>query len=836
MRVRGAEKQAPGAIGEPVEVAGATIRQGDVVVLDADGAVVVERERVEEVLAAALERRSASSVKRGKLQAGELSYDLDGLRGLVESVTEPIHDLARIGHAELLTPKPEESLRFFVDVLGMEEEARDGQSVFLRGWGDYLRYSLKLTESPQAGLGHVALRAWSPEALDRRVAAVEASGRGLGWIDGDVGHGPAYRFTDPDGHVFELYYEAERYEAPEHLRPSWRNQPQRYVGRGAAVKRLDHVNVLAADVRANRTFAQDVLGYRLYERIELDDGTETGAWLSLSIAAHELIYVADAYGATGRLHHLAFWVDTREECLRAADVFVDAGVPIEAAPSKHGVAQGFFLYGFEPGGNRIEVTTGGYFVYDPDFEPITWTAEERARGQYWGVKTIESFHTYGTPDVDRRWPGSITASEYQGNERLGSREGREDGLRSLEEKLQSIGSAVEMARELADRAVRLPGGAGRVLELAGGAGRVARDLRALRPVAPHAGPPDRGPGDDRAPLPPRRQHVRELRGEQGQAARRLQPQRVRDRGRDPVPPGAEPRPARRPPVRAQLGAVPRGDRPVRRRGVEGRADGGQPDGGRELYRFQVQGPTAMQVLEQANGGPLPEIEFFNLGEVTIGGRTVRALHHGMSGVPGLELWGPWAEREDVRGAIVEAGQDFGLRQVGSRAYATNTLESGWIPCPLPAVFTGEELKAYREWLPADGYEGTGSLGGSFYADDITAYYLTPHDLGYWPFVKFDHDFIGREALLELADRPSRKKVTLAWNGDDVAQAVGSLFDKGDPAKYIDIPLSNYSTGPTTACSGAVTRSACRRSRGTATTSARTSRSRWSTSTWRSGRS
>ena len=231
------------------------------------------------------------------------------------------------------------------------------------------------------------------------MAAVEASGLGQGWIDGDVGHGPAYRFTDPDGHAFELYYEAERYSPPEHLRPSWKNQPQRYVGRGAAVKRLDHVNVLAADVRANREFAQDVLGYRLYERIELDDGRETGAWLSLSIAAHELIYVADAYGANGRLHHLAFWVDTREECLRAADLFVDNGVYIEAAPSKHAVAAGFFLYGYEPGGNRVEVTTGGYFVYDPDYEPVVWTAEERSRGQFWGVQTIESFHTYGTPDV-----------------------------------------------------------------------------------------------------------------------------------------------------------------------------------------------------------------------------------------------------------------------------------------------------------------------------------------------------------------------------------------------------------------------------------------------------
>ena len=122
--------------------------------------------------------------------------------------------------------------------------------------------------------------------------------------------------------------------------------------------------------------------------------------MSLSaIAAHELIYTSDFYGAHARLHHLAFWVDTREECLRAADLFVDNGVYIEAAPSKHAIAAGFFLYALEPGGNRVEVTTGGYFVFDPDFEPITWTAEERARGQFWGVKTIESFHKYGTPDI-----------------------------------------------------------------------------------------------------------------------------------------------------------------------------------------------------------------------------------------------------------------------------------------------------------------------------------------------------------------------------------------------------------------------------------------------------
>ena len=229
-------------------------------------------------------------------------------------------------------------------------------------------------------------------------AAIEQSGLGIGWIDGDT---VTARRTgwDPDDHLMELYYETERYSPPEELRPALKNVPQRFTGRGAAVKRLDHVNLLAADVTANRRFAQDYLGFRLYEGIELNDGSEAGAWMSLTIAAHELIYVADHAGANGRLHHLAFWVDTREEMLRASDLFLDNDVPIEQSPSKHAVAQGFFLYVYEPGGNRVEVTSGGYFVYDPDHTPTIWTEAERARGQAWGVRTVETFHTYGTPDV-----------------------------------------------------------------------------------------------------------------------------------------------------------------------------------------------------------------------------------------------------------------------------------------------------------------------------------------------------------------------------------------------------------------------------------------------------
>jgi vanillate/3-O-methylgallate O-demethylase len=214
---------------------------------------------------------------------------------------------------------------------------------------------------------------------------------------------------------------------------------------------------------------------------------------------------------------------------------------------------------------------------------------------------------------------------------------------------------------------------------------------------------------------------------------------------------------------------------------------------RRNYRFQIQGPNASQVLTKLNGGPVPDIKFFNMGQINIGGRKVRALRHGMAGAPGLEIWGPYEEREEIRAAIVAAGRDFGLKEVGARAYATNTLESGWIPSPLPAVYTGEKMKPYRQWLPAASYEGTGSIGGSFYSSNIEDYYVSPYELGYGPFVKFDHDFIGRAALEKMAGKPHRRKVTLAWNPDDVTKAFRSLLEKGDPYKYIDLPLSNYTS-------------------------------------------
>jgi vanillate/3-O-methylgallate O-demethylase len=213
---------------------------------------------------------------------------------------------------------------------------------------------------------------------------------------------------------------------------------------------------------------------------------------------------------------------------------------------------------------------------------------------------------------------------------------------------------------------------------------------------------------------------------------------------------------------------------------------------RKLWRFQVQGPKAWAVLEKVNGGPLEDVKFFRMSTMNVGGRQVRTLRHGMAGAPGLELWGPYESYDEVRETILEAGKDFGLEHVGSRAYSSNTLESGWIPSPLPAIYSGEELRAYREWLPAAGYEAVNALAGSFVSDDIEDYYLNPFELGYGHMVKLDHDFHGREALEQVDPETQRKKVTLAWNNDDVTDIFASVFaPDGEGYMPFDIPNANY---------------------------------------------
>jgi catechol 2,3-dioxygenase len=315
-------------------------------------------------------------------------------------IAEPCFDVAHLGHVELLTDRPDESLDFFVNVYGLTESGREAGSVYLRGWDDYEFHSLKLTESGTTGMAHAAYRASSRAALDRRVAAIEAMGCGIGWTEGDLGHGRAYRFRSPDGHVFEIYWETRKYEAPAAERPALKNVAQRYHGRGAAVRRIDHFNLLASNVGEMRDFLTGCLGSRVTEQIRLDNGRLAGCWFTVNNKSYDIAVALDHSGARGRFHHLTYALDQRDDVLRAADIFLENGVFIETGPHKHAIQGTFFLYVYEPAGNRVEVANAGArLILQPDWEPVTWTEAERSKGQAWGLKTIPSFHTHGTPPV-----------------------------------------------------------------------------------------------------------------------------------------------------------------------------------------------------------------------------------------------------------------------------------------------------------------------------------------------------------------------------------------------------------------------------------------------------
>ncbi|MFJ9674446.1 catechol 2,3-dioxygenase [Streptomyces sp. NPDC101221] len=315
-------------------------------------------------------------------------------------MTPPLGDIAHLGHVELLTPDLEASVAFFTDYLGLTVNGRSGDSVYLRTWDDYEHHSLVLTAHTTSGVRRTALRASSEEALLRRVKELENTGHAGRWTEDEPGLGRLFVTTDPDGHELALYWESERYQAPDALAPALKNQPQAKPGHGVGVRRLDHVNFLASDVAANGDFLSRVLGARPTEQIRLDSGRIAGQWLTFTNKSYDVVYTEDWTGSQGRLHHIAFATDSREDILRAADLAIDTGVFIETGPHKHAIQQTFFLYVYEPGGNRIELCNPlTRLVLDPDWPLVTWTEAERAKGQAWGLKTIESFHTHGTPPV-----------------------------------------------------------------------------------------------------------------------------------------------------------------------------------------------------------------------------------------------------------------------------------------------------------------------------------------------------------------------------------------------------------------------------------------------------
>jgi catechol 2,3-dioxygenase len=308
--------------------------------------------------------------------------------------------IAHLAHIDILTPKPQESLVFLRDVVGLEQSAAEGGSVYLRGWGEWSHHSLQLTEADRPGLGHIGWRAASPEALDRAVKNLEGAGAGEGWDDGAVGRGRAFRYRGPGGHLHEIFWELHRYEPPAELRSTYPDRPQRFAPRGIAPRQIDHVTVLTAETIGDARWYQEQLGSRFMEWTVLDDAdVPVFAMSSNNEKSHDLGLVVDQSGIPGRLHHVSYWVDSLDQLHRAADLLLNAGTPIEFGPGRHGMGEQDYLYFREPSGVRFEINTGGYRNYVPDWEPTKWTPAQGSNTFYRNVQMPDSM-LEGTPPAE----------------------------------------------------------------------------------------------------------------------------------------------------------------------------------------------------------------------------------------------------------------------------------------------------------------------------------------------------------------------------------------------------------------------------------------------------
>jgi len=330
--------------------------------------------------------------------------------------TEPMFELAEFSSFELFSPVVDETLWFFKDLLGMIETGRQGDSVYLRGWQDPYSHSLKITYRDRPGMGSAGWRAMSQPALERRVKALESTGRGRGWVDGEVGVGDAYEFTLPDGALQRIHWDVEYYKPTPAEKTVLLNRPNRRPLSGVPLRGLDHLNMLARNVTDNKEFFAENLGFKLSEHVVFGDNTEGGAWMRLQTRSHDVAFTKDATGQGGRLHHVAFSYGNTQHLEDACDVLTDHGLELEAGPARHAISQAQFVYVFEPGGNRIElVDVAGYDVTDPSWEPVTWAQDDLDRAIIWyGAPLPKEFDTYGTPHsgpTNYRTPNRYIATE-----------------------------------------------------------------------------------------------------------------------------------------------------------------------------------------------------------------------------------------------------------------------------------------------------------------------------------------------------------------------------------------------------------------------------------------
>ncbi len=286
--------------------------------------------------------------------------------------------LSQLAHVELITPSPEESLDFWTRIIGLELTETVGPSAYLRGWSDRFHHTLVLTEGPAPALGHIGWRAAGPDALGAAGERLGASGAHEGWLDDSVGHGRALRYRSPGGQLHEIFWEVVRFAPDAAMASPFPNRPQRFRPRGIAARGLDHVTVCAANPLGDAEWYRDTLGHRFMEYTVIPDRPDFPVFAMTTVCerAHDLGIVWDPTPLSGRVNHVSYYVESREELLRAADILLNEDVAIEFGPGMHGMGEQHYLYVREPGGMRVELNAGGYRNYEPDWEPVRYEPQQ----------------------------------------------------------------------------------------------------------------------------------------------------------------------------------------------------------------------------------------------------------------------------------------------------------------------------------------------------------------------------------------------------------------------------------------------------------------------------
>jgi glycine cleavage system aminomethyltransferase T len=214
---------------------------------------------------------------------------------------------------------------------------------------------------------------------------------------------------------------------------------------------------------------------------------------------------------------------------------------------------------------------------------------------------------------------------------------------------------------------------------------------------------------------------------------------------------------------------------------------------RDIYLFQISGPTALQTLERATGERLRDIGFLGFRGTAVAGTRSEICRIGMSGTLAYELRGPIEEGPAVYDAVVRAGEDLGIRRLGWRTYTVNHVEGGFPQAIWTFIGAGEDDPGYRAFL-GDDPAFVSRKSGSVDPGDLRARQRTPVEVDWHRAARFDHDFTGREALeREVAD-PRRTIVTLRWNAEDVLDTYASLLRPGDDFTTIDLPTHPHLRG------------------------------------------